>query len=365
MFTDSFFGFSGGGGGGGTSTVDTEAVQAMIDDSIEGKADKTFVELNYLTTTAYNENQFQNFFNPTTSVFYPKTETYSITEANNLLNGKLSTTALNDYYNKTTTDTALSGKVDTAALDDYYKKADTYSRTEANNLLNGKLSTTALNDYYNKTTTDTALSGKVDTAALDDYYKKVDTYSKIEIDDLLTENGTDLSAYYTMTDTDALLDTKADRYAPFVVRSALKPADQDDSNIYEFRTLENDKGKIVIVEYNAMFSSTTYLPTINYIYFLDATQFSGTPTPPDFSITIVNTTSRPVLMTYPTLVGPQVINNVHHGIELISRYGYNILSAGGTCTLKSLTSKAYTANNGNNNVVMHPVLLFGNLQATL
>ena len=179
---------------------------------------------------------------------------YTKTEADGLLDDKADTSAVSsETAARIAADEALDeSKADKTELDSYYTK------TEADGLLNGKADTSALGGYYTKAQTDDMLDGKADTSALGSYYTKTETDTKIAeaksiipkryiVDALPTEgidtngtylvpaeepnetnlyieyayiNGTweiigspvniDLSGYYTKTETDNLLDDKAE-----------------------------------------------------------------------------------------------------------------------------------------------------------
>lgn len=179
---------------------------------------------------------------------------YTKTEADGLLDDKADTsTVSSETAARIAADEALDeSKADKTELDSYYTK------TEADGLLNGKADTSALGGYYTKAQTDDMLDGKADTSALGSYYTKTETDTKIAeaksiipkryiVDALPTEgidtngtylvpaeepnetnlyieyayiNGTweiigspvniDLSGYYTKTETDNLLDDKAE-----------------------------------------------------------------------------------------------------------------------------------------------------------
>ena len=64
----------------------------------------------------------------------------------------------------------------------------------------------ALENYYDKTETDTLLDNKADAADLNDYYTKTETDTLLDT----KADAADLGDYYTKTETDTLLDNKAD-----------------------------------------------------------------------------------------------------------------------------------------------------------
>lgn len=84
-------------------------------------------------------------------------------------------------------------------LDDIYaSKSDTYTKTETDNLLNNKANKSTT---YTKTETDTLLNTKAN---------KTNTYTKSEVDTALNDKA-DKSTTYTKTETDNLLSAKADK----------------------------------------------------------------------------------------------------------------------------------------------------------
>lgn len=84
-----------------------------------------------------NESQVTQIVNNSLTNYYTKTETYSKTEVNNLLNGKANA---DDIPTKTSDLTNDSGFIDNSVdnLENYYKKSETYNQTEINNLLSNK-----------------------------------------------------------------------------------------------------------------------------------------------------------------------------------------------------------------------------------
>ena len=106
----------------------------------------TQVDLTGYATQDWVNNQIQNFLtesqvteivNNSLTNYYTKTETYSKTEVNNLLNGKANA---DDIPTKTSDLTNDSGFIDNSVdnLENYYKKSETYNQTEINNLLSNK-----------------------------------------------------------------------------------------------------------------------------------------------------------------------------------------------------------------------------------
>ncbi|KAA6382086.1 MAG: hypothetical protein EZS28_022390, partial [Streblomastix strix] len=85
-------------------------------------------------------------------------------------------------------------------LSNYYNKTQTYSQTETNNLLNGKANTGV---SYTKGEDDTLLLAKADKTQL------IDSYTKTQTDNLLN-NKANQSTTYTKTETESLLEEKAD-----------------------------------------------------------------------------------------------------------------------------------------------------------
>ncbi|KAA6391107.1 MAG: hypothetical protein EZS28_013366 [Streblomastix strix] len=85
-------------------------------------------------------------------------------------------------------------------LSNYYNKTQTYSQTETNNLLNGKANTGV---SYTKGEDDTLLLAKADKTQL------IDSYTKTQTDNLLNDKANQ-STTYTKTETDSLLEDKAD-----------------------------------------------------------------------------------------------------------------------------------------------------------
>ena len=134
-----------------------------------------------------------------------------------------------NYYNKEEVDAKIAGG-------GTFDPTNYYTKTDTNNLLDAKADKTALEavssslgtDYYTKTQTDGKLA---------DYAKKTELptktseltndsdfatnagiadnyYNKQEVDNKITQSGTfDPSQYYTKTDTNNLLDAKADKTA--------------------------------------------------------------------------------------------------------------------------------------------------------
>lgn len=84
-----------------------------------------------------NESQVTQIVNNSLTNYYTKTETYSKTEVNDLLNGKANA---DDIPTKTSDLTNDSGFIDNSVdnLENYYKKSETYNQTEINNLLSNK-----------------------------------------------------------------------------------------------------------------------------------------------------------------------------------------------------------------------------------
>ncbi|KAA6378485.1 MAG: hypothetical protein EZS28_025987, partial [Streblomastix strix] len=143
-----------------------------------------------------------------------KSDTYTKTETDTLLDAKADKTELIDSYTKTETDSKLDEKADKndtytktetdTLLDDKADKNDTYTKTETDTLLDDKADK---NDTYTKTETDTLLDYNADKTDI------IDAYSKAENDALLLlkADTTELIDAYTKTETDTLLDDKADK----------------------------------------------------------------------------------------------------------------------------------------------------------
>ncbi|KAA6386551.1 MAG: hypothetical protein EZS28_017919, partial [Streblomastix strix] len=85
-------------------------------------------------------------------------------------------------------------------LSNYYNKTQTYSQTETDNLLNNKTNTGV---SYTKGEDDTLLLAKADKTQL------IDSYTKTQTDNLLNDKANQ-STTYTKTETDSLLEDKAD-----------------------------------------------------------------------------------------------------------------------------------------------------------
>ncbi|KAA6368835.1 MAG: hypothetical protein EZS28_035638, partial [Streblomastix strix] len=144
----------------------------------------------------------------------PAPEVYIRPEANEIFDIKADKT---DTYSKTETDTLLEDKVDKSELIDSYSKTeddaflllkanvidivDSYSKTEDDALL---LLKTNKPDSYSKTETDTLLDTKAKVADI------VDNYSMTEDDALLLLKA-DKSDIYIKTQADTLLDAKTDK----------------------------------------------------------------------------------------------------------------------------------------------------------
>ncbi|KAA6330079.1 MAG: hypothetical protein EZS28_053541, partial [Streblomastix strix] len=118
-----------------------------------------------------------------TSNYYNKSETYSQTETNNLLNNKVNTGV---SYTKGEDDALLLLKVDKTQL------IDSYIKRETNNLLNSKADSGV---SYTKGEDDALLLLKADKTQL------IDSYSKTEDDALLLlkADKTDLNNFVDLT----------------------------------------------------------------------------------------------------------------------------------------------------------------------
>ncbi|KAA6379626.1 MAG: hypothetical protein EZS28_024850, partial [Streblomastix strix] len=170
------------------------------------------------------------------SIQYNKTQTYSQTETNNLLNNMANTgisytkgeddalllakaekTQLIDSYTKTETNNLLNNIANTGisyikgeddalllAKAEKTQLIDSYTKTETNNLLNNKANTGV---SYTKSEDDAFLLLKADKTQL------IDAYSKSEDDALLLLNAdkTQLIDAYSKSEDDALLLLKADK----------------------------------------------------------------------------------------------------------------------------------------------------------
>ncbi|KAA6402905.1 MAG: hypothetical protein EZS28_001567 [Streblomastix strix] len=170
------------------------------------------------------------------SNYYNKTQTYSQTETNNLLNNKANTGVL---YSKSEDDTLLLLKADKTQL------IDSFTKIETNNLLNSKTDNgvsntksedeaflllkadkTKLIDSYIKSEDDVFLLLKAENTQLIDSYTKTETnnlqnskantevsYTKEEDDALLLlkADKTQLIDSYAMTETNNLLNDKANQ----------------------------------------------------------------------------------------------------------------------------------------------------------
>ena len=223
--------------------------------------------LNTLQEIADAINNDPNFFQTINNELNLKryiTDSYSKTDVNTLL--------LN-HYTKTESDTLLNAKLNASVISNYYNKTEIdgfnnlrYLKTETNNLLNLKVDTTTFNTanqqriqadanleasillkqdvindndlsiaktnglqaalnlkanssgVYTKAEADNLLSNKLDTSVFntqialkaniaDIYYKSV-LYTKTEVDSLVS--NTNLSNYYTKTESNNLLGAKQD-----------------------------------------------------------------------------------------------------------------------------------------------------------
>ena len=195
--------------------IDGKAEQAGLTEEAEARADADAeLEENKADKTALND-------------YYTKTETDELIDA---ATGEM---PLDSYYTKTETDGLLSDKADISAL-----TSEAQARAAADEALEqSKADKTAFGDYYTKAETDDLISDKADASVLNGYYTKDETdgllngkASASEIDTLegaisaeaqaresavagLQSSKADVSAldsYYTKTETDGLLDDKAD-----------------------------------------------------------------------------------------------------------------------------------------------------------
>ncbi|KAA6384025.1 MAG: hypothetical protein EZS28_020448 [Streblomastix strix] len=135
------------------------------------------------------------------SNYYNKTQTYSQTETDNLLNNKANTGV---SYTKGEDDSLLFAKADKTQL------IDSYTKTETDNLLNNNANTGV---SYTKSEDDSLLFAKADKTQL------IDAYSKSEDDALLIlkADKTQLIDAYTKTETNNLLNNKTDTQQQCVI----------------------------------------------------------------------------------------------------------------------------------------------------
>ncbi|KAA6385880.1 MAG: hypothetical protein EZS28_018590, partial [Streblomastix strix] len=162
-------------------------------------------------------------------------DSYSKTEADELLALKLNTSDKIDAYIKQEDDALLLLKADKTEL------IDAYSKTDADALLDEKLNITDQIDAFTKGEDDALLLLKADKTELIDAYskieadaildqklnitKQIDAYSKIEAYTLLYDklNITDQIDAYLKTEDDALLLLKADKLTQLMHIRRLKP----------------------------------------------------------------------------------------------------------------------------------------------
>ncbi|KAA6368360.1 MAG: hypothetical protein EZS28_036114 [Streblomastix strix] len=131
------------------------------------------------------------------SYYYNKSQTYSQTETNNMLNNKLNISDQIDTYTKNQDDTLLFLKADKTEL------IDAYNKTEVNALFDDKLNISDQIDAFTKTQDDALLLLKANQST---------TYTKIETDQFISQidrGDIDLTNYYTKTNTNEFFDEKA------------------------------------------------------------------------------------------------------------------------------------------------------------
>ena len=148
---------SGSGGGGGGGGMTPYEVQTMIDESISGKAEYSYV--NNAVSGKVDTSTFTAYTAATDAALEGKVDEAYVTSA---VSGKVDTTTFNIYT--AATDTALSNKASASAVTAEIEaavsgKADTTAVTAAiNAAVSGKVDTTTYTAFT--AATDTALNGK-------------------------------------------------------------------------------------------------------------------------------------------------------------------------------------------------------------
>lgn len=176
----------------------------------------------------------------------PQSTTYTKTEIDNKLSGKVNVatynakvseleTAIgtkanaNDVYTKTATDTLLDAK---ANASDVYTKSQVYTKTESDALLSAKANSS---DVFTKAETNLLLQNGY--------------YNQTEID-LMLENKADVDDVYTKTATDTLLNGKVNKYTDTFIETNIQGQFADDSISLVLPFNDDDAGVYYINIYN-------------------------------------------------------------------------------------------------------------------
>ena len=399
MFTDAFFGTSSGTGGG--SSIDTAAVEQIVDNKI-AYISPLLSELERVTNLAvtdiWTHYDEQNLTDNRVDELY-KVTGLIVKDANDNDIGNV--TALTAKANKTYVDDELAKKANTTSLD---AKADASTVTTLNTTVTNlnttvglKADKTYVDDELAKKANTTSLDAKADASTVTSLSTTVTTLNttvadkadKTYVDEefrtkVMEYNGGLSSTPHDRitTVTTALFDSleaKADQatvttdfaslssqinslstqlatlssvtFASYVVIPSTRIAG-DDAATFFIPSLSSDFGKLIFVK------DYTVKPTGSYTYNLLADQVKDVTTP--FSMTFYNNSDEPLVINPVNHTDPST--SILHSISVISRYNYNIVSPkGGSCTLKYLNGDTTTSGS----TKTHPVLLIGNLQATI
>lgn len=174
-------------------------------------------------------------------------------------------------------------------------------------------------------------------------------------------NKADSQSLTTLQSTlDALtttVNTKGDKFAAYTIKQCDTAGD-----IYHIIGVVDDFGKLILIQDG---SDPVIAPSIKYTYSVNVRHLVENPDLP-YSMTFYNHSDAPVEFIYNNENDSVLVDGVNHAIRIISRYNYVILSPRGSCTIKVLHQSIYSKTVGaDTTVYIHPILLIGNLQATV
>lgn len=202
----------------------------------------------------------------------------------------------------------------------------------------------------------TALATKADKSTVDALVTTVAEHTTALAD---TIDATALASKADKSTVDALttaVAAKGDKFAAYTIKQCDTAGD-----VYPILGVVEDFGKLILIQDG---TNPVVAPTLKYTYTISASQLVANPDLP-YSMTFYNNSDEPVEFLFNNENDPVLVNSENHAISIISRYNYVILSPRGSCTMKVLHQSISSKTVGANVVRIHPILLIGNLQATV